>query len=259
MPDKVPLWIIRNTFCPYGSRMPGRPETMPPDLKICKTCNKEMYSFRDWNWCDGEYYCNDHVEAARKINREQWQKKYGVPGTANTTFRPWQDDVDDSDRCGFEYMEFGVRSIPRTEAAIPAGNLDETEYAFWIGNTHRYSGTGISLRATCRACNQTVFGKTAREGHKATSCTFYKDKISCPKVLMLSYQQLLKQDECLVCKSKCFGKQRWGVPLCCPNCIKTWKFDETIQYESLERTMMQYWVTLEIKNETGGLSTSASS
>lgn len=240
MPDKVPLWIIKNTFCPYGSRMPQRPETMSSDLKICATCQKQMFTYREWNWCAGDYYCDTCIIEARKKDREKWAGTYG-----RTVHR--NDNV-----IGFEYVR-GITKIPANEGEIPSGNLPENDYAFWIGNTERYTGGAKSLRATCRACSQEVFGEGNRSAHRLIGPSLYLNQLTCAKVLMLSYQQLLKLDLCMVCNSKCFGKQKWGVPLCCPNCIMHWKFNETAVYENLEKAVLQFWAT-----KTGGSITSES-
>lgn len=213
MPEKVPLWIIRNTFCSYGSKMPPRPDTMNPNAKQCETCEKWLNTFNEWEYWRGKIYCKEHAAQAQKDN----------PYT-NTNY-------------GGSYVNRGnVTAMPPRHAGFMEGNLEETLYKFWIGTELRYS-----LRSTCRACGEVVFNSDARKNHKELCKTLYKNNISCWFVLGLIHKKLEELGWCAVCGRNANHKQKWGIPLCSPECIKIWKFDEKHQYPLIEAQLQKFW------------------
>jgi hypothetical protein len=234
VPEKVPLWVVENTFSPHGGRMPQRGVTLPNDLKICKTCQKELYEVQDWHYCGEKYYCTEHIDEARKAQSAIWEQER----------LERQRDWAAQDRAR------GFVAIPRSEAEVPAGNLDEYLYQYWIGvNGER--GPVMSTRSTCRACGTVVFGAMGRAIHKSESTRFYIGEYSCMKVIANVIREMVAYTNCLVCKNYT-SKKHYGVPICSPNCHKVWRFAEKMQYPELDALIAPYWMSTTTTTETGG-------
>ena len=244
MPEKVPLWVVENTFKPYGNRTAPRLETLPHDLKVCHTCKKELYKVADWHYCNEHYYCTEHVEAARRAQSLVWEQerlerakeweKNGNRSRGNVHFTPTE------------------RAVPRTEAEVPAGNMEEFMYQYWVGSLEPYQ----SLRSMCRACGAIVFGAMGRAIHKQESQHFYTDGRSCMKALADAIRGMVGLHNCMVCHGYT-SKKHYGVPICSPNCHKVWRFAEKQEYPELDLAIAPFWATT--NTETGGSSISGSS
>jgi hypothetical protein len=253
VPEKVPLWVIENTFAPHGGRMSKRPDLISGDLKVCATCDKELYRFQDWSYCAERYYCSAHIDAARAVQQEVWKRE------AEERKQSWL-----SGERGGGYSPAPVTSdafvrMPRTEAEVPVGNLEEYLYQYWIGCAPEMGFVQriMSTRSTCRACGTVVFGAMGRAIHKNESSKFYNNDYSCMKVISLAIRDMVGLKNCLVCKNFT-PKKHYGVPICSPNCHKVWRFAEKMQYPELELAIAPYWITAGTP-ETGGSFTSESS
>lgn len=209
MPEKVPLWIIRNTFCSYGSKMPPRPETINRDAKQCATCNKWLNTFQEWDYWQGEYYCREHYE------RIKIEKPYV------TTFS----------NHGYTPRAIGNQMERIAELYADSGNLDEGRYKFWIGEKQK-----VSLRSQCRACDEIVWGEDMRMEHIESSKELYRADVSCCFVLSVIHKKLLELKKCAVCGGSCFS-QKWGIPICSVPCVRIWKFDSRKIYPEVERLL----------------------
>lgn len=217
MPDKppqVPLWVLRNAFMSYGSRMPQRPETLDPNGKNCEKCGVWCNGYKDWWSHKGKYYCKPCVEIARVEDPFQGYT-YGLPA---------------------RYQEARVEREFHS-STIPMGNLNENLYKYFAGSEFT-----SSLRSICRACGQIMHSATERIAHMDNSRTLYKNDMTCAHALVVAHKLLLKEGECLVCQNRT-TRQKWGVPLCSETCIKVWKFDEHKVYEKMDRLLAPYWAT----------------
>lgn len=255
MPEKVPLWVIENTFGTFGNRWGKRAETLGEDLKTCETCGEEMYHFRDWNYCGELYYCNACVIPARKIQSERWTKE------ADERRNDWmrQQNYGRSEesewrreRGSYIHGAYQPPEVPATEAQVPLGNLDEYLYQYWIGCLdEKMPARVMSSRSTCRACGTVVFGSLGRTIHKMESKKLYTGDYSCMKVLAEAIRNMVSLHNCMVCKNYT-TKKHYGVPLCSPPCHKVWRFAERMQYPELDKAIAPFWMA--VTPETGGSS-----
>jgi hypothetical protein len=262
VPEKVPLWVVQNTFVTFGNRMQRRPSTLPDDLKLCFTCQKEMYTHVDWNYLSEKWYCNTCVIPARAAQSEIWKRE------AEERRREWlRDNAEPRNNIhGATYLRGGaidssrihavpraltMNDIPRTEAEVPAGNLDQFLYQYWVGALDPTLPRGVmSSRSTCRACGEVVHGAMARAIHKTESQKYYKEGYSCMKVISLAIRDLAGKFQCFICNGYTTRKH-YGVPICSPNCHKIWRFSEKHQYPELDLAIAPYWIT-EDTPATGG-------
>lgn len=225
MPEKVPLWIIRNTFCSYGSKMPGMPRVMTSNMKQCETCKDWLWEPKDWDFHKGKYYCNVHYVEAKEKDPYVSCSSYG------SGYRP-----------GI------VRQMDRLNDIYPGsahtGNLQEHLYQFWIG-----SPVNMSNRSICRACSTVCYGDADRISHRDKSKQFYKAQVSCWFVLTMAYKKILEDKKCVVCGGDNHGRSKWGVPICSLECVKTWKFDEDQKYPEIDLGMMDFW---KVEERPGG-------
>jgi hypothetical protein len=266
VPEKVPLWVVQNTFATFGNRMPPMGDTLPKDMKVCATCLRELYKPIDWNWCRDRYFCNACIKDARKEEEKEWEEE------AQERRRSYGDDGHGYGRETYlrglphsrgEFqiiprVDSGVRAVPRSEAEVPLGNLEESEYQYWIGCLEvTLPSNIISARATCRACGCVTHGRLGREQHKIESQQFYTQKFSCMKVIADAIRTLVTHHNCFVCKNYTL-KKHYGVPICSPNCHKLWRFAEHMDYPELDQAITPYWMST-TTIETGGSSTSESS
>lgn len=108
-----------------------------------------------------------------------------------------------------------VSSVPRRNVA---GNLQNSDYRFWIGSPNDYS-----RMAFCRACGARTWSATDRKKHR--------DEAGCNDLLVKAYNRFNKWKRCVVCDREC-SNRRWGVMLH-TGCIPDFMFDYTTQYSSL--------------------------
>jgi hypothetical protein len=106
------------------------------------------------------------------------------------------------------------------------GNLDDTEYQFWIGRHLAYV-----TAAMCRACGEQTNCKAERAEHKE------KKEPKCTILLVSAYKELSAKGTCVVCREKTTNR-RWGLPICSHKCIETYKFDWERKYIPLELALM---------------------
>jgi hypothetical protein len=245
MPEKVPLWVVENTFNTFGSRMPGRPATITGELRICATCKKDLIGYQDWNYYDESYYCNVCVIPVRRASNEKWrlereerEREWAARGIS----QGWRRD---DWRGGRNYSSpevVNIASAPRTEAEVPKGNLEESMYQYWIGDIKEPNVlAGVyTAKATCRACGEVVHGSIGRQVHKQQSTKYYKAGDNCMKVISLAIRDLVHLHNCFICKT-ITTKKHYGVPICSPACHKVWRFDDKRTYPELEIAMLPYW------------------
>lgn len=196
---EIPLWVLRNTAYSSGARLPK----MKPleEKERCSVCNGEVLLYKIF--IDGKILCRAcHI----KRQDESSARTYRAPSRVNNYQNnfPWKEDEE----------ERGL------------GNLDPTEYQFWIGTELNYGTTGL-----CRACGYLAICKVEREEHKA------RYDPPCTVQLVGAYKKLLTKGRCLVCETNTI-KQRWGVPLCSPNCVQTFQFNRIRNYVSLDVQLM---------------------
>lgn len=209
----VPLWVMQQQFGAYGARGPERPKDLDKDACYCagEKCGKLLRTFMERNWWHKtkENYCNECIAELRSSSRgyspSVWSgdgyEGYGYMGPRIPT------EVED-----IETLKARLKGIPR-------GNLQEAEYRFWIGREYELLPT-----AYCRACGEEANSPEAREKHKSAE-TEFKDDQSCILTLVSAYRRLLQKGKCAVCGLHCYNRQRWGVPICCPECVRKWKFE----------------------------------
>jgi hypothetical protein len=241
MPEKVPLWVVENTFNTFGSRMPGRPSTITGDLRICVTCKKDLIGYQDWNYADEGYYCNTCVIPIRAATSERW-KREREQREREYSSRDWRREEWRGGRRYTPPEVTSIDSVPRTEAEVPKGNLEESMYQYWVGAIEEegiMKGVYTS-RATCRACGEIVHGSMGRQIHKIQSTKYYKAGDSCMKVISLAIRDLVHLHNCFVCRT-ITSKKHYGVPICSPACHRVWRFDESRQYPELDLALLPYW------------------
>jgi hypothetical protein len=113
---------------------------------------------------------------------------------------------------------------------IPDGNLDESEYRFWVGNVLESSGF-----SECRACHKRVFNKSERIQHKMQ---VNEKNNACTVQLTDAYKILSQANKCVVCHEQTWNR-RWGVPICpAVPCIKRFMF-ETTHWVQLEMALLK--------------------
>lgn len=99
---------------------------------------------------------------------------------------------------------------------IPDGNLDDSEYRFWVG-----SRTKSSEFCSCRACHVFMYTAGERIRHKQVP----KGVEPCTVRLTAAYRNLLLGNKCIVCEGATYNA-KWGVPLCqMKSCITRFKFE----------------------------------
>ena len=250
MPEKVPLWVVQNTFGVRGGRMVKMVKTLPEDLKVCATCLEELYDFQDWHYCNEKYYCTDHIQDARRAQTALWEAERI---TRKEAWERGERHLERLNNGGYRPAAVGMHVVPKTEAEVPKGNLDEGTYQYWIGEIgdSPMLTRVISARSVCRACGAIVHGALGREIHKKESTKFYKAGYSCMKVIADAIRSMAHLRNCLVCKGLT-SKKHYGVPICSPNCHKIWRFAEKVQYEELEMAIMPYWASTPDTPATGG-------
>jgi len=114
------------------------------------------------------------------------------------------------------------------DAKVPAGNLDNEEYRYWVGGPQE-----DYVFAMCRACKKCKYGKPERQQHFKDP-DFLVNGDPCTTQLVNAYKYLMESKLCLVCKQNRYNRSRWGVPLCeQPECLRKWKFS-TDKYIALE-------------------------
>lgn len=264
MPEKVPLWVVQNTFATFGRRMIPYGELLPKDLKVCATCQEELYKVADWNWIRDKYYCNGCAPEARQLISIEWEREREIRKAAWINGqRNYRDEgvVHDARTLGFVPQPVlpASASVPMTEAQVPAGNMAEYMYQFWIGClTSNVSVAVQAARSTCRACGQVVFGTMGRAIHKKESARFYTGGYSCAKVISMAICDLVHLHNCFICRAFT-NKKHYGVPICSPNCHKVWRFAEKQTYPELDAAIAPFWLSTASIPVTGGSTTSESS
>lgn len=106
---------------------------------------------------------------------------------------------------------------------VPAGNLPESEYRYWIGN--RAVAGGFNQFAQCRACRTTTYSPEERAAHKKDT-QYHLLGNACTVQLVHCYKNLMHVSQCIVCKGHRKQSQgKWGAPVCgSPKCHIAWKF-----------------------------------
>jgi hypothetical protein len=232
-PIKVPLWVMEQSFRAYGSKQPPHPGTMRDDIKECDECHKVMWRAVDENRFFQQILCDDCVKVARENDRKKygrdsrpWGRESGIESTI------WRGYGDDGFKTEEEIEQEKVKAAMRD---IPAGNLKEAEYRFWIGNMSQLSNTAI-----CRACREELYtGENGRNLHKL-KVDLWKNNTPCTVALVDCYNRMLRIHKCIVCREDCGNNSRWGVPLCSPKCVKKWKFENNF-WISLDMELRQEW------------------
>lgn len=182
----VPLYVLRNIAYPSGRRYPKLKKWVKPE-DVCFKCEKEIKNGR--SWIDGKGpLCGECARPLRIVPI--------VPPRHNIVDMP-------------------VR-----------GNLDDTEYQFWIGRQLAYV-----TAAMCRACGEETNCKAERMEHKD------KKDPKCTILIVHAYKELASKGACVVCRQKT-TTTRWGIPICSHKCIETYKFDWDRKYIPLEIALM---------------------
>jgi hypothetical protein len=255
VPEKVPLWVLQNTFATFGRRMPPRGDTLGSDFKVCETCHVEIYNIRDWHYCDGNEYCNKCIEAARKAASEKWERERLERKAA-------YERVEQGRHLHGGWRPGAVTAlppaVPMTEAQVPLGNLNEADYQYWVGTLSEPGYMHVvSQRAVCRACGEVVYGSMGRAIHKRDSVRYYNDGHTCMKVIAMAIREMVSLYNCSVCRTYT-NKKHYGVPICSPNCHKIWRFNDKQQYPELDQRIAPYWMSTTDIPVIGGSSTSES-
>lgn len=208
----IPRWQIRNMTHPMGARLPKKPiwtfvSPYAYQRDKCRLCNQHSNS---WTWWEPtrEMLCTRCVEAKKAARRNEFDT--------------------------FDWRRQGRGFVPANAITMEvAGNLDNMEYRYWVGN--RKLATGFtSQQAMCRRCREYTYSPDDREKHKG------RFKESCTIALGMAYRELLKKQDrrCIVCGTKC-DTQCWGIPMHKEgSCRDRWRFDYQ-QYPMLELALRQ--------------------
>lgn len=265
MPEKIPLWVVQNTFKTFGSRMSPMASVITGDLKVCATCQAELYRPADWHYCDEKYYCGLHIEDVRRAQSVRWEqeriarKEEWERNNKNNGYSAESTVSRGSYLHGVWRPLEPSNIVPHTEAEVPAGNLDDYLYQYWVGAcSSDVPQSVMTTRSVCRACGEIVFGALGRSIHKSESSRYYMAGFSCMKVISLAIRDLAHLHNCFICKLYT-NKKHYGVPLCSPNCHKIWRFNEKMQYPELDLAISPYWLSTVSVTKTGGSTTSESS
>lgn len=118
------------------------------------------------------------------------------------------------DRRGtFERVRSEVLDTAHVAASVP-GNLENSEYRFWIGMNEP-----LAKWCACRMCGHPAMDKTGRQRHFDLSL--------CSTNILRVYKMIHmdKPRRCAKCADVCEKPTAmWGVPLH-KHCIEAWKFD----------------------------------
>lgn len=195
---EVPLWLLRNTAYPQGRRLPKLIPWARPTLL-------SMFSSRIV--CTR---CNKDLKTLPRI-----------PFGAGVYCTSCNDD-----RMNGKWGMASVHVITANSSTL--GNIPETEFQFWVGERLPYS-----MRSRCRGCLARVLTKEGRERHMDVKLP----KVACTVLITHASKALRKKAKCIVCNDTTI-KCRWGIPLCGPKCIDTFKFDVDRMYLGLELELM---------------------
>lgn len=257
----TPDWVLFNRYKNRGQRWPKMPKTwrryghydlygvLNSDTKpttvielnnstyVCcvKHCRRVLFGkdHVSGKYIGGNWFCEKCAAMRGK------PEILGPPGSANNPIR-----LGPSLRYENKRLE-GIRDIVR-------GSLQEWEYRFWVGEKETFPQKG----AICRVCRATVISTSGR--------FFHKGEKDCFTVMTQALKILIPRGRCLVC-DQTTTKQRWGVPLCSPNCVETWKFDRDRRYIRLGAVVRNLRMAAEeykkriAATENGGSKTSESS
>lgn len=198
--NKIPDYILRQALQPWGRRFPKRPERVPWPVP-----SWEVKSFTR---------SQEIIKKCTACNLEIFGGGVFHEGGVQYHFQ-----------CEPEYLPMRRTSW---KEEIPKGNLEDSEYRFWVGS--RAESAGFAM---CRCCHKFVYTKHERITHKQME----GGKEPCTKRLTDAYKLLHPHNKCVVCEEQTFS-QHWGVPLCkTASCIKRFMF-ETSYWWQLEMALI---------------------
>jgi hypothetical protein len=199
--DKVPDYILRQALRPWGRRFPKRGPSVPWPMP---------------NWTAKPFV------ASGEITKKCTTCGLGIYGGGVFKAEGTQYHF----QCEPEYMPLRRTSW---KEEIPKGNLEDSEYRFWVGSVAVSAGFSM-----CRACHKFVYTKHERIVHKGNVA---EGAEPCTKRLTDAYKLLHPHNKCVVCEEQTFS-QRWGVPLCqTRDCIRRFMF-ETSYWWQLEMALI---------------------
>lgn len=250
----LPTWFLAHLFRPGGERHQKRPATISP-------YGSSMWNEPDYSeyFPDGDHICavcrapvpTYFVHGKQSVAGIERQGKFYHRGQCFAS--AMADDMDVKREAAsykpmpanfeakvtehgelIEIPEYRMRRIrKRMQDKIPQGNLEESEYRFWIGIPE---ANLMSQYSMCRACRQTAYSTKERLAHKDDASKAVGGD-PCTTQLTHCYRNLsFHMDMCLVCKKPRHKATKWGVPLCKEaSCLRSWKFSH------------DRWIPLEIE------------
>lgn len=215
MLNKIPDWLLEQQFLHWGRKFPKRGPAVqwrmsrpnPPNLapvialdgtivKKCSLCYMVILS-------GGVFYANNiqyHHECEPNkivVDQQNWPPR--------------------------------MRNRHMDHDPLPSGNLDDSEYRFWVGHMAEKA-----VFSSCRRCYKFCYSAEERLEHKRVP----NGTDACTIQLVRAYNRLSQKNKCMICSSQSFYR-RWGVPLCqVGNCVKRFMF-ETSHWIPLEMELMQ--------------------
>jgi hypothetical protein len=242
----VPLWVLKASFRPYGSKMPERPVTLNPYAPVhgygsvwhpeslCAQCALSIKG-TDWVFRSGSY--------VHRLCETDFVNKSSIKLGPSTLESPRRSRR----RAGFHKQS-------DEPDPIPDGNLGDSEYRFWIGTEQN-----PSMFAMCRACRCSVYGEKDRNEHKKDA-RYWVGSDACTQQLIEVYRRLLGKKECVICHKHTTWK-KWGVPICGKECERAWKFSQvwhTAVKDTLDEVRRKLYAEVATNLKSGGSETSES-
>lgn len=199
----LPLWLLKRVSMTGGVRLPKPPGSPVEVAGLCPVCSKAVLRSKilgienlQGTWISGSFY--------------HWACR--------------QDYVPIGPSTGWEHYRRSVeRNYSTGERKVPAGNLGNEEYRYWIGCN---CSPGNSSWAMCRCCRTCTYGRAERVKHFADpKFTLMGD--NCSVRIVNAFKQLENHTHCVICKKLKVGKGRWGAPICDQvDCEIKWKFGQ---------------------------------
>ena len=215
MLNKLPKFILAQLTQPWGRKFPKRGGPAPWPVRNMGFTAPGLRTRENCTLCGFPL----GGEASVYFAQAQYHKRC-EPNQRPGRMRDWRQE-----RNVF-YSKSQQRSIYED---IPEGNLDDSEYRFWVGCVVETSGF-----ARCRACHKSFDTRADRLKHKIVPV----GDSQCTIKLVAAYKTLALKNKCLVCQEQTWTKH-WGVPLCnTVSCIKRWMF-ETTHWTPLELEIMK--------------------
>src|SRR6266702_7085323 len=90
MSEKVPLWVLAQSFTAHGDRGTKFPPVLDKDACNCEGCETFLPTFRERNWWheDKKHYCDECIKPLREADR----KKFDGRGGYSSMWRGYSDD-----------------------------------------------------------------------------------------------------------------------------------------------------------------------